>query len=354
MPIPFTIADFLTAPGVALDVRSPGEYAQGHIPGAVSFPLFSNEERAQVGTCYKQQGRDRAVELGFAIAGPKLAGLIGQAKELAIDRQVRLYCWRGGMRSGSVAWLLEMAGFKVSTLMGGYKSFRRWVQSIAQAPRCIVTLGGMTGSGKTAILEALLAQGEQTLDLEDLANHRGSSYGNLGLPPQPSNEQFENLVAMQWARLDPTRPVWVEAESRRIGVCRVPDPIFQQMMQAPILQVLRTRTERRTQLVEVYGQVSIEELIVATKRIQKKLGGLRTQQAIDLLRQVKLSEAVDLILDYYDKTYQYDLEKRKVPIYTVDVQGLNASDSAVRLIEQFRQVFAANSLLFSEVMAIGQ
>ncbi len=349
MPVSLTTFDFLNAPGIILDVRSPSEYAQGHIPGAVSFPLFNDDERAQVGTCYKQQGRDQAVELGFAIAGPKFASFIAQAKELSPHRQVRLHCWRGGMRSSSVAWMLEMAGFNLSTLTGGYKAFRNWVLSAAQIPRTVITLGGRTGTGKTEILSALTAEGEQVLDLEALANHRGSSYGSLGLPPQPTNEQFENLVAMQWLAFDPEYPVWIEAESRRIGLCRVPDAIFTQMMQAPILQVIRPRAERVDLLVKIYGAAEIEELVTATDRLRKKLGGLRTQQAIDLLRQSKLAEAVDLVLDYYDKTYQYDLERRKVSIYTLDMAGLSAEASAKLLIEKSRFLTAYSDLKVSPI-----
>jgi tRNA 2-selenouridine synthase len=182
--------EFFNIPGVILDVRSPAEYLQGHIPGAKSLPLLSDEERAKVGICYKQQGRETAVELGFEIVGPKCADFITQAKHLAPDKIVRLYCWRGGMRSESMAWLLERAGFHVTLLTGGYKAFRRWGRSLFQIPQNIIILAGMTGTGKTEILKALAAKGEQILDLEQLANHRGSSYGSLGQLPQPTNEQF--------------------------------------------------------------------------------------------------------------------------------------------------------------------
>ena len=161
MSQPLPIASFLTTPGIILDVRSPAEYEQGHIPGAVSFPLFTNEERAIVGTCYKQQGREQAIELGFEIAGPKFAEFVRRAKRLAPDRQVRVHCWRGGMRSEAVAWVLRMGGLQVSVLEGGYKAFRRWVLSSFEVPKPILILGGMTGTGKTAILNELAAQGSQ-------------------------------------------------------------------------------------------------------------------------------------------------------------------------------------------------
>lgn len=326
------IQDFLATPGPLLDVRSPGEYDQGHIPGAVSYPLFTNEERAQVGICYKQQGRDAAVELGFDLLGPKLGDMVRQAKAIAPDRALRVHCWRGGMRSGGVAWGLEMAGFQVTTLAGGYKSFRRWARQVFSQPRQIIVLGGMTGTGKTPILHALAEQGEQVLDLEGLANHRGSSFGSLDLPPQPSTEQFENLVGDRLAHLDPHRPVWIEAESKRVGTCRVPPELFQQMEAAPTLEIVRPIEERLDILVEVYGETSREGLIAATERIRKRLGGQRTQQAIELIRQEQPREVCKIVLDYYDRTYRYDLERRQKVIPQIDIAGHPPQTAAQLLI----------------------
>jgi tRNA 2-selenouridine synthase len=323
------VAEFLNAPGLLLDVRSPGEYAQGHIPGAISFPLFTDAERAEVGICYKQEGRNAAVELGFSIAGPKFAGFIATAKQLVADRPdpavIRLHCWRGGMRSEAVAWVLGMAGFQVLLLIGGYKAYRGWTRLQFESPRSIRILGGMTGTGKTAVLAALRQQKVQVIDLEGLAHHRGSSFGALGMPPQPTNEQFENQLATCWAELDPDRPVWIEAESRRIGLCRIPEAVFQQMAIAPIVEIQRDRAERLALLVEEYGQAERRALILATERIRKHLGGLRTQQAVDLLQQGNLSAAFDLILDYYDRTYTYDLERRQLQPQSIDVTGKDAT-----------------------------
>lgn len=337
MPRILTTAEFLTAPGVLLDVRSPAEYEQGHIPGAISFPLFDNDERARVGTCYKQQGREPAIELGLEIVGPQLAQFVSRAKELAPDRLLRIHCWRGGMRSGSMGWLMETAGFQVSLLDRGYKGFRQWARETMAIPKPILTLGGMTGTGKTAILHALADLGEPILDLEQLANHRGSSYGNLGLPPQPSVEQFENLIAIEWAKLKGDRPIWIEAESRMVGTCRIPDEIFLPMMAAPILQVERPRSERIALLLEVYGKTARDQLLVATERLKKRLGGVRTQQAIECIREGNLAIAIDIVLDYYDKTYLYDLQKRKVPISPINIHGLSDIESARLLIETSHQ-----------------
>lgn len=332
MPTSLTIEDFLTATGPMLDVRSPGEYDHGHIPGAIRFPLFSNEERAQVGTCYKEQGRDAAVELGFDLAGPKCGHFVRSAKALAPDRQVRVHCWRGGMRSGGMGWILEMAGFNVKVLEGGYKAYRRWVKGVLAKPKPLIVLGGMTGTSKTQILHELAALGEPILDLEALANHRGSSFGALMLPPQPSTEHYENLIAEHCVQLGTKRSIWVEAESRRVGTCRIPDELFLQMEAAPTLEAQRSLDERLDLLVEIYGEADTEQLIAATKRIRKRLGGQRTQAAVAAIEQGDLRTACKIILDYYDRTYRYDLERRNKKIPQIDLVGLSPKESARKLV----------------------
>jgi tRNA 2-selenouridine synthase len=176
-----------------LDVRSPGEFARGHIPGAQNIPLFDNEGRAEVGTIYKQKGKQPAILRGLELVGPNMATMAERGRLTAIDNTVFVHCWRGGMRSGSVAWLLESYGVKVFTLKGGYKAFRRYMQQQFEAPKNLLVLGGRTGSQKTTWLHALQGDGEQVIDLEGLACHKGSSFGMLGEHPQPTQEQFENL-----------------------------------------------------------------------------------------------------------------------------------------------------------------
>ncbi len=354
MPKPLDIDTFLQGSGPILDVRSPGEYDHGHIPDAVSFPLFTDEERAQVGTCYKQVGREAAVELGFDLAGPKCGEFIRAAKALAPDRQLRVHCWRGGMRSGGMGWILELAGFTVHTLEGGYKAYRHWVRETLATPKPMVILGGMTGSGKTQILHELTTLGELVLDLEGLAHHRGSSFGALLLPPQPSTEHYENLLAEQWAKfpidsqgLAPQgqRPIWLEAESRRVGTCRIPDELFVQMEVAPAVEVVRSLDERLDLLVEIYGEADTEGLIEATQRIQKRLGGDRTQTAIQHIQLGNLREACAIILDYYDRTYRYDLERRDRVIPQVDIVGRSPQDSARLLIDKLSYLLEAPTQL---------
>ncbi len=327
------IDDFLEAPGLILDVRSPGEYEQGRVPGAISFPLFSNDERAQVGTCYKQKSREQAVELGFDLAGPKFGEMVRTAKKIAPDKVVRVHCWRGGMRSEAIAWMLTLAGFETITLTGGYKAFRQWVRRTVATPKNIILLGGMTGTAKTDILHALKAQGEQVLDLEGYANHRGSSFGAVCLPPQPSTEQFENMLATEWQTFEGQRPIWVEAESRSVGSCRVPPELFEQMSNAAAIEITRPISERVALLVDIYGQANRDELVAATERIRKRLGGDRTQAAIAHIQSGDLASAVTITLDYYDRAYRYGLELRDRPVPEVDVTGHSPEQAAKRLIQ---------------------
>jgi tRNA 2-selenouridine synthase len=341
-----SIDDFLTAAGPILDVRSPSEYQQGHIPGAISLPLFDDAERARVGTCYKQVGREQAVELGFDIAGPKMGDLIRAARAMAPDQVVRVHCWRGGMRSGAIAWMLNLAGFQTITLQGGYKSFRHTLA----IPKKVLLLGGMTGTAKTDILHALAQQDEQTLDLEGYANHRGSSYGSLGLPPQPSTEQFENLIASEWHRFDPQRPIWIEAESRSVGPCRVPPELFAQMEAAVALEVTRPVAERVALLVDIYGRADREALITATERIRKRLGGQRTQAAIAHIQAGNLAEAVAITLSYYDRTYRYGLAQREQPAIEVDITELSAEQAAQKLCQAF-SALSTSTLSTSTLLA---
>lgn len=304
-------SSFLDLDAPVLDVRSPAEYAHAHIPGAHSLPLFNNEERAVVGTLYKQQGRDAAMLEGLRFVGPKMAWLVEQAQTLAPDGVVNVHCWRGGERSASVAWLLDKAGFKqVSTLKGGYKAFRNQVLERLAQPVDIRILGGYTGTGKTELLGHLRALGEQTIDLEALAKHKGSSYGAIGEDPQPSTEQFENLLFDQLRRIDAGRPVWLEDESQLIGRVKIPDAFFAHMRNAPCFFVDMPREERARRLVKDYGAYPKAELAEATKRIEKRIGPQHCKTALEALENGDLYTVAMITLGYYDKTYAHGLGKR--------------------------------------------
>jgi tRNA 2-selenouridine synthase len=321
------ITDFLrTTAGPILDVRAPAEYAQGHIPGALSLPLFTDEERARIGTTYKQVNPDKAVLLGLDFFGPKMRTMVEEARRLAPGQEVRLHCWRGGMRSGAVQWLLELGGLHVNLLDKGYKDYRRWALDELARPHQLRVLGGYTGSGKTAVLHALAARGEAVLDLEGLANHLGSSFGALGQPPQPTQEQFENDLAAALAALPTDRPIWVEDESRSIGSLTVPTPFFAQMQAAPLLVLDVPREARVQYLAANYGIQDAAGLAAAVLRLRKRLGGLVTKEALGAIADNDMPRMVELVLAYYDKTYGYGLDGR--PAVTVATVGVNAAANA--------------------------
>ncbi|WP_045687669.1 tRNA 2-selenouridine(34) synthase MnmH [Hymenobacter sp. AT01-02] len=335
-----SLPDFLQASASLpiLDVRAPVEFAQGHIPGAVSFPLFSDEERARIGTTYKQMSQDKAVLLGLDFFGPKMSQLVRQAQKLAPNKELRVHCWRGGMRSGAVLWLLELAGFQVHLLDKGYKDYRHWALAEFVKPRPLVVLGGLTGSGKTDVLHALATQ-QPVLDLEGLANHKGSAFGSIGQPAQPTQEQFENDLAAQLAQLSTTSPVWVEDESRMVGSIHIPSSLFEQMRRAPLVVLEIPREVRVRKLAEEYGVQDPAALAAAVLRIRKRLGGLATKEALAAIGEDDMEKMVSLVLDYYDKTYSYGLEGR--PIIHVPSTTCDAAVNAVLV----QQALAAADLL---------
>jgi tRNA 2-selenouridine synthase len=323
------ITDFLAAGLPIIDVRSPGEFARGHMPGAHSLPLFSDAERGVVGTLYKQTGRDAAVLEGLRIVGPKLAGMVEQARALAPDGRIAVHCWRGGERSGSVAWLLDKAGFaEVTTLKGGYKAFRNHVlQSFQEVPGLFV-LGGFTGTGKTETLQYLKELDEQVIDLERLAQHKGSSFGALGEAPQPTQEHFENLLWDALRKMGPGRAIWVEDESHMIGRNKLPDVFFAALRAAPLYFADMPLEDRVERLVKDYGAYPKELLGEAVQRIARRIGPQHAKAALEALDQGDLHTVARITLGYYDKTYAHGLSKRDathvttVPARAADLRAL--------------------------------
>lgn len=303
----WSIGDFLARARdlPVLDVRTPAEFASGHIPGAVNLPLFSDEERAEVGTAYKQQGRESAVRIGLNRVAPKMTWLADRLLEndASSGGGLLIHCWRGGMRSGSVAWLAGTLGIRAATLTGGYKSFRRWVMESFQSRRQIRVVAGLTGTGKTAILKALAEAGEAVIDLEALACHKGSVFGDLGELPQPRQEQFENNLAMAWMALDPKQPVWIEDESRMIGKCVIPPALWEQKCSARFTVVEIPGPARIEYLREIYEGFPLDQLAPRIEAIRKRLGGDRANKAISALRSGDPVSACSLLLTYYDRAY---------------------------------------------------
>ena len=340
MPQRLGVEAFLRGRGPVLDVRSPAEFSQGHIPGAINLPLFSDEERAAVGTAYKQEGRHQAMDLGLSLIGPRLTELAGALRRLQggsameSDHPIRIHCWRGGQRSGSVAWLAELFDLPVVLLEGGYKAYRRWVLACLEEPWPIQLLGGRTGCGKTELLLALQARGVAVIDLEGLAHHRGSSFGGLGQPPQPTSEHFENRLVAQLVALRDQGPIWLEAESAQIGRCRIPIPLWHRMQEAPVLEITRPLPERLTRLVRLYGGLGQAELAQATERIARRLGPQRTALALAAIEAQDWAGAAEQMLDYYDRCYDHELARSHLSrIARLDLAGLDDEGAADALLQ---------------------
>ena len=323
-----------------LDVRSPGEFLHAHIPGAYSLPLFTDQERAVVGTLYKQEGRESAIRTGLDYFGVKMRRMVEEIAQQyssliptgssfnksSSSKPILVHCWRGGMRSAGIAWLLDLYGFKVYTLAGGYKTFRGWVFEQFSNPGPIHILGGYTGSGKTDLLHHIQGKEETSvIDLEGLANHKGSAFGAIGLAQQPSQEMFENKLALaifrmrqsrlnndneQPNKISPENPVWLEDESQRIGSVNIPAPFWEIMRKAPVYFLDIPFEERLKYLTETYGKLNKGDLAAAITRIQKRLGGLETKTSLGYLVEGNISGCFDILLKYYDKKYKKSLNNR--------------------------------------------
>jgi len=317
-----------------LDVRSESEYGHGHVPGAVNLPLLSDSERAIVGTVYKKEGREAAVKKGFELVGPRFSSIIEEAGTLFPGRQVAMYCWRGGMRSNIMAWLLEMSGFRVSLLNGGYKTWRHWVLERFEIPKNLIVIGGRTGSGKTALLHALKNTGEQVIDLEGMAHHKGSAFGALGQKPQHTNEHFENLLALQWHECSPYRITWIENESRSVGSNIIPIGIYSRMREAYVAEVILDAETRKKRILNEYGRFPVDILSANTVKVAKRLGGLRLKEALDCLEAGDLYGWVGIMMHYYDDTYDHSNRQRdrdkvvSIPLSddNMDMQALHVMD----------------------------
>jgi tRNA 2-selenouridine synthase len=222
-----------------------------------------------------------------------------------------VHCWRGGMRSGSMAWLFETAGFKVYLLKGGYKAYRAYIRQQFTEKSKLIVLGGMTGSGKTEILHEMKKQGAQVLDLEGIAHHKGSVFGALGQNNQPTNENFENLLAKVWLELDSDQPIWVEDESKSIGSVWINDALFQRMRQTVVIKMHIPKSERIKRLVNEYACFDPNVLAQLISKIEKRLGGQNVKLAYECLKIRDYATVADITLTYYDKAYRHGLEKRE-------------------------------------------
>jgi len=356
LPIALEIEKFLEEgkKSLIIDVRTPAEFEQGHIPGAYNIPLFTNEERAIVGTLYKKTGKQEAIHKGLEIFGPRMIWYIEELKKVAAAvaatdtstshsdesnniKTIYIHCWRGGMRSGSIAWLFEIYGYKVFTLKNGYKSFRNLVLEEFKKERKIKIIGGRTGSAKTLVLPELKKKGLQVIDLEKLAHHKGSSFGSIGELPQPSQEHFENKLALELRFTNENEDLFLEDESKLIGRVIIPSPFFLQMRSCSVFYFDVPFEERAKYIAEHYGKYPKEELLVATERILRKLDTRFSKDALRFLEEGNLIESFKISLKYYDKTYEFGLSKREGnTIVKIAIEKINPEKMAEEILRKYK------------------
>ena len=293
-----------------VDVRSEGEFETGHIPTAINIPILKNEERVEVGTDYKQKGQAEAIRTGFRLVGPRLVEIIDQTKSAAQNNELIVHCWRGGMRSANFCQFVGMAGVKTHPLKGGYKAYRQLALHSFKTPFNFVVLGGSTGSGKTEILNALAEAGEQVIDLESLAHHRGSVFGGLMQPPQPTTEQFQNDLFERILTLDSKKRIWIEDESVAVGKIFIPIDFWRTMGTSPVIELQVNKDVRINRLVNEYGSADKQQFLQAMTGITKRLGGQHFKAAKEKLFEDDMHAVMDILLTYYDKAYRNGLDKK--------------------------------------------
>ena len=336
----YPVTDFRNLTSPIIDVRSPSEFYQGHWPGAVNIPLFSDSERETIGKSYKKESRLKAILQGLKVTIPNAKNLLEiilqiTTKKEEKNKSLRIYCWRGGMRSSSFAWLARTIGIRTYLLKGGYKNYRKWVLNQFEADLPIRLLGGKTGTRKTDLLNYINEENIHVIDLEGIANHRGSSFGSLGMKEQPTTQQFENILAESLYKFQKNSAIeiWLEAESSNLGKCRIPNCLYTQMKKAPILEIIKDKNERVKNLVNVYSQNSQTELKDAVNRISKRLGPQRTKEALTAIDRKEWSKACEAMLDYYDKCYEYELKKTN-NINSIYLSGLSLKSSLNKILNE--------------------
>lgn len=310
-----------------IDVRAPAEYADDHLPGAINLPVLDDAERAHVGTIYKQVSPFDARKLGAALVAKNAAAhLTGPLADRPGGWQPLVYCWRGGQRSGSFASILSQIGWRVQIINGGYKSWRRLVINLLYdqpMPCPVIVLDGNTGTAKTEVLTLLRNHDVQMIDLEGLAHHRGSMFGAMG--PQPSQRLFEGRLALAIARLDPTRPVMVEAESSKIGALRLPAGLWRAMVQAPRITITAPLAARARYLAHAYDDLGADP-----ERLIRILDQMRPYHAAQIIEDWQIlartgqfnTLAAALMQHHYDPRYAKHRARASNPTTQIDTQTL--------------------------------
>jgi len=314
-----------------IDVRSEGEYHEGHIAGAINIPMLTNQERREVGIAFKKLGQQTAIDTGFRLVGPRLSNIISDARRTG--NELLVHCWRGGMRSANFCQFMSMAGIRTHQLQGGYKAYRTLAMDTFSRPLDLMVLGGFTGSGKSDILRQLKIKGEQILDLEHLAAHKGSVFGGLMMPVQPTTEQFQNELFERIIALDSTKRIWVEDESIGIGKIYLPEQFWLQMQKSPIVTIEVSKETRVKRLVDEYGKADATKFMEAMTKLTRKLGGQHFNAAKEKYERGDMAAAIDILLTYYDKAYFNGLARNNARLkQTYSWDGVNADHITGELI----------------------
>ncbi len=323
-----------------IDVRSESEFQKGHILGATNIPILNDQERIEIGTIYKQKGRVDAVKKGLEVVGPKMAEIYSRYIDLQINSNpIAFYCWRGGMRSHIAASLNQWSGKPTIQLLGGYKSYRNFVQGTFNKPFKYLVLGGKTGSGKTEILHHLSLKKYQVLDLEGLANHKGSAFGGLGYPAQPSTEMFENLIFESIEGYNIDLPIVVENESRLIGTCFIPNSLWNKFNASKILVLGVDVNTRIKRLTNEYSHFDVTLLKDKTAQLRKRLGGQHLNEALNALENKDFEYWIQKLLVYYDKTYDYSIENNRYRIIDIPFNWSNFESEILKIEKTIQNEF---------------
>ena len=322
-----------------VDVRSEGEFGEGHIPGAINIPILNNAERVAVGTDYKKKGQLEAIKTGFRLVGPRIIDIVNEAEKIAPQRELLVHCWRGGMRSGNFCHFAGMAKLRTHQLKGGYKAYRQTALESFKKPFPFIIIGGSTGSGKTELLRALAEKGEQIIDLEKLANHRGSVFGGLMMPPQPTTEQFQNDLFEGILKLDLSKRIWIEDESIAVGKIFLPEELWRRMSMSPIVEMIVDKQTRIKRLTDEYGAADKNLFLAAMEKIVKKLGGQNFNEAKKMLFEGSMESTIEILLNYYDKAYATGLSKKQDRIkFGLQWDGNHVTKLAENLLSEARSL----------------
>ncbi len=325
-----------------VDVRSPAEFAEDHIPGALNLPVLDDAERARIGTIYVQQSRFLARRLGAALVARNAAAhLEGPLADKGPDWRPLVHCWRGGQRSGSFTSILKQVGWQAESLSGGYRAYRKLVrEALYQTPLAspVVLIDGGTGTAKTRLLDALAARGAQVIDLEGLARHRGSVFGNTG-QPQPSQKAFETELAAALRRLDPARPLYAEAESSKIGRINLPPMLWQAMRAAPRVHITAPLAARVAHLMDAYRDFTTDPARILP--VLDKLVRFHGHEQVDAWRALVAQGAFaqlagDLIERHYDPRYRRTgKQPPALPLALDSLTGPDLDRAAEMILEKF-------------------